>query len=160
MDLIRSLVKQDTAINEAVTRVEAHSDAIAILKKYYYLDDCVVCDNEIERDELLQRKDTQQKAILEGLDETTERIIESVQERLGSFDPFLIKKSITESITTGNMVPLGSLMNEFTGYIGFINNMIVNLFASCLEGLNLVSAQREYDELGAEKPELTSEDVL
>jgi hypothetical protein len=51
-------------------------------------------------------------------------------------------------------------MNEFTGYIGIINNMIVNLFASCLEGLNLVSAQREYDELVAEKPEMTSEDVL
>ena len=51
-------------------------------------------------------------------------------------------------------------MKEFTGYIGFINNMIVNLFASCLEGLNLVNAQREYDELVAEKPELTSEDVL
>ena len=49
VDLIRSLVKQDTAVNEAVTRVEAHSDAIAILKKYYYLDGCVVCDNEIER---------------------------------------------------------------------------------------------------------------
>ena len=51
-------------------------------------------------------------------------------------------------------------MNEFIGYIGIINKMIVNLFASCLEGLSLVSAQREYDELGAEKPELTSEDVL
>ena len=51
-------------------------------------------------------------------------------------------------------------MNEFTGYIGIINNMIVNLFASCVEGLNLVNAQREYDELVAEKPELTSEDVL
>ena len=51
-------------------------------------------------------------------------------------------------------------MKEFTGYIGIINNMIVNLFASCVDGLNLVSAQREYDELVAEKPELTSEDVF
>jgi ABC-type lipoprotein export system ATPase subunit len=160
VDLIWSLVDQDSAINEAVTRVEEHSDAVAMLKKYYYLQECVVCDNEIERDELLRRKDANREAILEGLDEETKKIIESVQNRVGSFDPFLIKKAIMESTTTGNSASLRSLVIEFTIYIKIINKMMVNLFASCLEGLNLVNAQEEYDELVAEKPELTSEDVL
>jgi hypothetical protein len=50
VDLIWSLMKQNSAINEDVTQVEEHSDAVAKLKKYYYLHECVVCDNEIERD--------------------------------------------------------------------------------------------------------------
>lgn len=154
------VIEKHMIIDPTITRVEEHSDAITMLNKYYYLRECVVCDRDIERESLLERKTSNRKALLEQLDETTKDILDRAQQRLSAGDPFRIKEAITETAKTGETSPLHSVLVEIHSYIDTIEAKISNLFATCLDELSLVENYQEYKSLVAEKPELTDEDVL
>lgn len=157
---VMEIAEQNLCIDQTLARVEECADAITLLQKYHYLDECVVCDNEIERTELLERKRQNQTSYYDQLDEASKGILEKIRVSIGSDDPFAIKKAIIESAISGKTASIISLLGEFNKYFKIVNLTMNNLFAKCLEGLTLVSYHKEYESIIKEKPELTNEDIL
>ncbi len=162
-----SLIQQLIAVNDAqitfdreVVRVEESSDAVAMLRKYDYLDDCVVCDTEIDRIALLAKKEHTHGTYLNRLDERVSAVLETINNRLGVDDPFGIAITIRSCSLNGSLKPLATLVGEFGRYFAFASQKVTNMFAECLNERDLPRHFEEYQKIVQEKPILTGEDVL
>ncbi len=157
---LRAAMKENVSIDPTMTKVVEHEDAIAILSKYYYLSDCVVCDNNMDRDSLLKVKQQKIKSFMNKLDKNTKDMLQRIQKRLDSKDPFQIKKAIFDMAINNDTSLFEKLLEEIEYYICIVDKKISNLFAKSLDGSSLVEHQQELDSIVSEKPELTDEDVL
>lgn len=146
--------------SSAVAKVEETSDAVNLLRKYEYLDDCVVCDTPIDRLALLERKETDKKKYFGDLDDNVKAMLDLIRDELPTEDPFEIKRVISECARLNTVEPLSRLVAELEEYAKIAGQRIVNLFGECLEGRSLVGDFEEYQTIIRDKPELTSEDVL
>ncbi len=147
-------------VDKGITKVEENTDAIGVLKKYFYINDCVVCDTGIDRLSLLEKKQQEMDRNYNELDDTAKKILEGLRETVAKEDPFCIKKALTESAISGSTRSISELLTEFGRYFNLFNEKLFNLFASSIEGLEILENQKEYESIIAEKPQLTDEDVL
>ncbi len=155
-----NLVEENLQLDSSINRIEETSDAVSILQKYSYLNDCVVCDNEIDRLKLLAAKTKSHEKIMESLSEHTKGLIDTLKAAVDGNDPFNIKKAVVECAREKTLMPLSTVVDDFRNYFGITNELTENLFANCLGGTNLVAEWDEYKSLVREKPQLTDEDVL
>ncbi len=155
-----TFVQGDLIVDKRLIKVEENADAVTILDKYYYINECVVCDTDIDRQSLLERKRKEIERNYQVLDDTAKKILDGLRQSVLKEDPFCIKKAITESAICGSMRSIVDLLNEFDHYFEVFNQKLYNLFASSIEGLAILENQKEYESIIAEKPVLTDEDVL
>ncbi len=143
--------------------IERHDDAINILKKYGFLDTCVVCDNpEFHSSELLERKQSDRKNIYEKLDEKTRKILDTVvmDEGLVSSDPFGIKRAVTDLISSGHASGFLQLQNDLKLYVSAIEDEVTDMMIRCFDGTSLFQDYDEFSDLVSRNPELDSEELL
>jgi len=157
--LVDTLDKSIT-LGTAVARVEETSDAVALLRKYDYLSECIVCDTPIDRLSLLERKEADRVKYVGSLDDNVKAMLEVVRKQLMADDPFEIKRIISECARLDTVEPLSELVAELKEYANIAGQNVIDLFAECLEGRKLSSAFKEYETIVQEKPALTDEDVL
>ncbi|WP_198166088.1 AAA family ATPase [Sporosarcina ureae] len=147
--------------NENVRAVEEHDEAIRVLNKFSYMNECIVCDNtEIDTHILISRKEANKGKIYEELDDETKRILEEIIQTLKGDDPFCIESILLNAIKMGDKTPLETLKEEIEYYFLIFNIELNNLFASCLEDSNIIDKSAEYKLLLMTKPELSDEDIL
>lgn len=139
--------------------IEEHSDAINILEKYDYKNECVVCDKEIKRRLLLREKQDKQRKVIAKLDPKSKKLLENIVEKISVDDPFHIKKSIFDAISKNDLISLESLIAEFEQYIDVYNIQINNMFADCLEGTKLAEKVQEHYELCKADPKFEDDDI-
>ena len=149
--------------NNEIIQIERHDDAITLLKKYPYLDSCIVCDNhDFNGNMILTRKLENRKRIYDSLDQNTRELLDKVvmDNSLIVSDPFRIKQIISAFIAGGNAAELIALQNELNIYVhAIVDEMIVALF-HCFVGTRLFQDFDEYNALVATQPQLDSEELL
>lgn len=154
------IAEKNIKIDHSFSRIEECTDAITLLTKYYYLHECVICDNPIERTSLLEKKQKDKKSFFESLDKATQEILEQIHNLVGENDPFGIKNAVTQSAISEKPDCIMAVIREFFEFFELVNKLLNNMFATCLDSTNLISYQLEYETIISEKPEFTSEDVL
>lgn len=146
---------------KSFTKISESDDAVSILKKYDYLDDCIVCDNtEIQREVLLSRKINQKEDAINSLSEESKKILEKIISKINDKDPFNIKENLNTSLKTGKSENLISIKNEIDNYKDIFNNLINNLFVKSVADKGLIDIYSEYEKLVKEKPQFEDEDII
>lgn len=150
-------IKKDASIQ----KIEETDEAIKVLEKYDYLTECIVCDAEIDRPQLLERKRLNKTLIYNALDEKTKLLLEEIIKAIKDFnDPFKIKEHLLNSIRLGDYSLINHLKGIFYEYIEIFNHRICDLFAHSLDEKKVAAYLREYEKIIQEKPEFSHEDVL
>lgn len=157
---INKLVETDFQKNESVRRIEENKDAVYILEKYDYLNDCLVCDNDIERKKLLEEKINSKEETFRSLDDKTKKILEEIVNKITANDPLKIKDVILDTIISGDFARILVLKTEIDKAFEIFNIDLNNQFKECLNEINLKSDFNDYEELIKDKPILENEDIL
>jgi len=143
-----------------LVKIEETDDAVKILEKYNYLTDCIVCDSEIERDLLLEKKKAQNKAAIESLSNESKIIIEKIIEKIDNIDPFEIKSKLKSALISGNNKELLNIISDINQYKIIYEALLVNFFVDSIQKSNLTDVFNEYKKIIIEKPEFEDEDVI
>jgi len=157
---ILDLVETDIQINSAIRRIEESEDAIKILEKYDYLENCIICENDIDRISLIEQKKKNKEDTYNSLDEKTSELLDIIIEKIGANDPFNIKQILLDTIKDGDFSRMKILKDDITSFFTVYNQRIINLFSDNLQNTELVSLFIEYEKLIKEKQIFTAEDAL
>ena len=99
---IESLEVTKMTANAQIKEIEENTEALRILNHFHYKKQCIVCDTEdIDIDQLLQKKTKNRETIIKKLDEKTKGIIEKIIAKVDDEDPFQIKERLLQAIETG-----------------------------------------------------------
>lgn len=148
-------VKKDTNLKI----VGETAEAIEILDKYKYKKECIVCDHEINSEELLNTKKDKKQTLSEKLDDYTKKYILEILEKLDFNEPFKIKEILLESIDSGNVELINKLQSDIKNYINNIRNEIYNSVVDQLNSLDIKESINELEKLTKGQPELSGDDI-
>ena len=146
-----------------IKEVEENQVALKVLEKFKYLDECVVCDNsDFNREELIQRKNSNKDRIINSLDKETKEIISEIISLIDDSknDPFNIKETLLKAISLGEFNLINDLQEEIKKYFKIMDKKINNYFKECLNEGDLKEKYKEYLDIIKEQPEITDEEVL
>jgi hypothetical protein len=149
--------------NAEAVQIERHDDAINILKKYCFMDTCVVCDNpDYHGTYLLAKKQEQRQRIYDNLDQNTKQLLDRVVQdtHLSISDPFSIKRIVSDFIGGGTASELCDLKKQLDDYVHSIGDMMINDLLHCFDGTSLLNDFDEYTILVSTAPKLDSEELL
>ena len=163
VDSFMQIDLEQIVVNADVQEIEQNDDAINVLLKYKHLPNCIVCDNDhINGELLLQRKQQRRKLLYDSLDAKTKSILDKVamDSTLKVGDPFEIKNTILQFISTGELARITKLREEISSYVNeILNEMIVDLFNKFASN-DMYSWWDEYSSLLKTQPKLDSEEML
>jgi len=141
-------------------KLDENDEAIGILQRYAYLQDCVVCDSEIDPIQLLEKKKANKDRLFEALDESTKKILENIVRKLAGPDPLNIRETFLLAIKDGNKTPLQDLQVKIRDYLKILSTEIFNLFATCTNESDILKLTEEYQAILGSKPEILEEDLV
>jgi ABC-type Mn2+/Zn2+ transport system ATPase subunit len=141
-------------------QIEETKDAISILEKYDYRNDCVVCDSSIERIKLLEKKRKQNETANSSLDPATKEVIAKIIDKVTANDPFEFKIKLTFALRTGEKDVLQKLKVMIDYYKSVFDSVLTSTIIDLVKGSNLKDINDEYNKILQEKPKLEDEDIL
>lgn len=133
--------------------------AISILEKYGYRHECIVCDNEIDPNVLVERKKEKKEKIYLALAATTKNILENVVAKISDFDPMNIGVALLDAIKDGEVSGILNIKNSITKYFRIFNDELLNLFCECSSKSEILSFVDEYEKILSKKPAINEEDL-
>jgi len=142
--------------SENIAYYHQDNDATDILMKYPG-DTCIVCDNNFQHDDTLERKKKRIDDALEEIDESSRKILEMLKDTKRS-DVFNIEKLVVEALTTASIVPIQTLQNIIKECIEDCKTLICNKIRELLGKHNLKDLITEYKELKSKDLTIDSED--
>ena len=140
-------------------KIEQCDDAINILNKYKDLNNCIVCETKINVNQLLIDKKNSKDNILSSLDEDTQKILNNIIEKIGEDDPFNIKYTLKNAISTGNVEGVVKLIKEIDNYILVYKNILTNTLVTSLND-EFIQKYLEYKEMLSRDLNITDEDLM
>lgn len=163
IQMIMQIKAENIKANANVEIIEQNIDAINILDKYKNIKDCIVCDNRgIKRDELLKNKKDNKNKIYNSLDKNTKKILDDIvlsQSLVGS-DPFNIKDTVMQFLSTGNISYLTHLQKIIDDEMKKIINEIICLLFQTFAKSSLYNLWNQYKNILKSQPKLDSEELL
>ena len=141
-------------------KINENTVAIGILEKYNYLDDCIICESRINREELIEKKRQQISKIFSSLNETSKKIVDELVKMVPQDDPFNIEDILLDSVLTGNTDRINDLLTEIESFYVIYNSKLNNLFRQSLIDCDVIEPFKEYSAISLEKPEFESEDIV
>lgn len=159
---ICNLKLEDIKQNLKVREIEENDEAIKIINKFSYKNECIVCDNqEYKKDELLTHKKNNKENIERNLDDKTKKILEGIINLVKEqhIDPLGIETILLDAIKTGNKEEVQNLKSEVSNYIEEIRKELVNLIRNSLDD-TLVNNYEEYKSLIESQFQISEEDEL
>ena len=151
-----SLIQEEKELK----KIEESGDAVRILEKYDYLDDCVVCDSEITRETLLSRKKELNTKSIQSLSEQAKLIVQEIIEKVDDSNAFSIRTVMKNTLASGKPEEFEKLIKEINLYKIIYNHRINNLFYDATAESGLITIYSEYKKIVIEKPEFESEDII
>jgi energy-coupling factor transporter ATP-binding protein EcfA2/predicted nucleic acid-binding Zn ribbon protein len=148
------------AEEKALLKLDENDEAVRILEKFNYLNECIICDHEIDRDKILCSKQVQKIAALESLSEKTKKIIEGIIQKLPFEDPFGITESLKSSLRYNNPDLINDMKKEIALYLDLFPSLINNYFVVIAKDSSIFDDFKEYSGLIKEKPQFENEDIL
>lgn len=160
---IRTILNYDFELNEKerkLVKLEEQNEAIGLLKKFNYIDDCLVCDNAINAAELLSKKTDQIRITSASLDKREKELAERIVQGLPINDPFSIRDNIRLAITNSDKSHIVDLTVEINKYKSIYSALVKNLFIEKTSQYSLNKDLSEYETLLKKKPQFGHEDIL
>jgi|LGOV01.1.fsa_nt_gb ABC-type lipoprotein export system ATPase subunit len=145
--------------NEHIDQIEENTDAIKLLNKYINKSSCIVCDHKINPKDILEHKILNKDSILNTLDPQTKDLINAVINKPSYSDPFSVKNTLLEAITTGNIEKLKTLVHEINRYTIIYSNKVCNLYISMFYETTIAKKWKEYQQLLVQQLEINGEDM-
>lgn len=143
-----------------IHEIEENTEAISILNRFQK-DQCIVCDtNGIDRIALLTRKENNRSKILEKLDPQLKELIQKIINLAPNVDPYDIKTRLLTTLQSGETTVLIELLTEIEEYKKIFEKLLYNSLSGTIKDSDLEKNLTEFNQILAEKPELTDEDIL
>lgn len=160
IDKIEKLAKKALNRNSKVYEIEENTEAIRILNRFQK-DQCIVCDTiDINRQELLNKKESNRIEVLEALDKDVQELIHKILPLVSENDPFKIRQNLLEAISNGDIAKIEVLTEDFKSIKNVFEKQLLNDISSILKDKDILDKIKEYQKLLLYKPEITDEDML
>lgn len=158
---IESIDVSKLANNSHIKEVEENTEAIRILSRFNYKQQCIVCDSEgIDSENLLNKKTKNIEGIKKTLDEKTKRIVEQIIHNIRAEDPFRIKDIMLGAIETGDLSEVLELKSSIEEYKKIFTNKIIKELVEIYKASDIKIKSEEYQTMISQKPDITEEDFL
>ncbi len=149
------------ANNSHIKEIEENTEAIKILSRFSYKDQCIVCDsNGIDSENLLNKKSQNKENIIKTLDAKTKKIVEKIIANISEEDPFRIKDIMLGAIETGNLSDVLLLKKSIKEYKNIFANKVIKELKQLYKSSDIKIKNEEYKKLINQKPDITEEDFL
>lgn len=159
---INKLDINDIKKNVSIKEIEEDQEAINILEKFSYKEQCIVCDNkDYNQDKLLKSKKEHKSKIEKSLDKKTKQILEGIIKlvKKQNSDPLEIENIFLEAIKTGELENVIKLQEKIQFCLENIGKEIHNLLVDNLDE-NLLSNYDEYKKIVSKQIGVDEEDIL
>lgn len=158
---IETIDTSKLANNSHIKEIEENTEAIKILSRFSYKDQCIVCDsNGIDSENLLNKKSKNKEEIIKTLDAKTKKIVEKIIDNISEKDPFRIKDIILGAIETGNLNDVLLLKESIKEYKNIFANKVIKELVQLYKSSDIKIKNEEYQKLINQKPDITEEDFL
>lgn len=158
---IESIDVSKLANNSHIKEVEENTEAIRILSRFNYKQQCIVCDTEgIDSENLLDEKTKNIEGIKKTLDAKTKKIVEQIISNIREKDPFRIKDIMLGAIETGNLSEVLELQFSIKAYKNILVNKIIKELVEVYQSSDIKIKNEEYQTMISQKPDITEEDFL
>lgn len=161
--IIRALSSYNFQLNgkeQAIVKLEEQNEALIILKKFSYIDECLVCDTPIDAHAKFHQKKEQYETTSSQMDKHEKEIAESIIKNLSIQDAFNIKDRVRSAIKKSDKSFIDELVNEFSDYKLLYWQLLKHDFISVSTSQSLQENHKAYQELLKNKPTFDSEDIL
>lgn len=158
MNINISDIKQNIKVKE----IEENNEAIKIINKFLYKEECIVCDNKnYDKEKLLKSKENNKINIENQLDEKTKSILNEIVKCLKEKvrDPLNIENIFIEAIKSGNTDNIVKLQKKIQIYLNNIGHEISNIVKSSLDK-EVIDRYNEYEKLMKTQLQISEEDLL
>lgn len=147
--------------NPHIKEIEENTEAIKILSRFGYKDQCIVCDSDgIDSENLLSKKSKNKKNIIKTLDVKTKKIVEKIIANVSEKDPFRIKDIMLGAIETGNLSDVLLLKKSIKEYKNIFANKAIKELVQLYKASDIKIKNEEYQKMINQKPDITEEDFL
>lgn len=158
---IETIDTSKLANNSHIKEIEENTEAIKILSRFCYKDQCIVCDsNGIDSENLLNKKSKNKEEIIKTLDAKTKKIVEKIIANISEKDPFRIKDIMLGAIETGNLSDVLLLKESIKEYKNIFANKVIKELVQLYKSSDIKIKNEEYQKLINQKPDITEEDFL
>lgn len=158
---IETIDTSKLANNSHIKEIEENTEAIKILSRFNYKDQCIVCDsNGIDSEYLLNKKSQNKEEIIKTLDAKTKKIVEKIIANISEKDPFRIKDIMLGAIETGNLSDVSLLKESIKEYKNIFANKVIKELVQLYKSSDIKIKNEEYQKLINQKPDITEEDFL
>lgn len=158
---IETIDTSKLAHNSHIKEIEENTEAIKILSRFGYKDQCIVCDsNGIDSENLLNKKSKNKEEIIKTLDAKTKKIVEKIIDNISEKDPFRIKDIMLGAIETGNLSDVLLLKESIKEYKNIFANKVIKELVQLYKSSDIKIKNEEYQKLINQKPDITEEDFL
>ena len=147
--------------NSHIKEIEENTEAIKILSRFGYKDQCIVCDSDgIDSENLLSKKSKNKEDIIKTLDAKTKKIVEKIIDNVSEKDPFRIKDVMLGAIETGNLSDILLLKKSIKEYKNIFANKAIKDLVQLYKASDIKIKNEEYQKMINQKPDITEEDFL
>ena len=158
---IETIDTSKLANNSHIKEIEENTEAIKILSRFSYKDQCIVCDsNGINSENLLNKKSKNKEEIIKTLDAKTKKIVEKIIDNISEKNPFRIKDIMLGAIETGNLSDVLLLKESIKEYKNIFANKVIKELVQLYKSSDIKIKNEEYQKLINQKPDITEEDFL
>ena len=158
---IEALDASKLANNSHIKEIEENTEAIRILSRFNYKQQCIVCDSEgIDSNNLLDKKTKNIEGIKKTLDAKTKKIVEQIIHDIREEDPFRIKDIMLGAIETGDLSKVLDLKASIEAYKNIFANKIIKELVEVYKSSDIKIKNEEYQTMISQKPDITEEDFL
>lgn len=158
---IETIDTNKLAYNSHIKEIEENTEAIKILSRFAYKDQCIVCDsNGIDSENLLNKKSQNKEEIIKTLDAKTKKNVEKIIDNISEKDPFRIKDIMLGAIETGNLSDVLLLKESIKEYKNIFANKVIKELVQLYKSSDIKIKNEEYQKLINQKPDITEEDFL
>lgn len=147
--------------NPHIKEIEENTEAIKILSRFGYKDQCIVCDSDgIDSENLLSKKSQNKENIIKTLDVKTKKIVEKIIANVSEKDPFRIKDIMLGAIETGNLSDVLLLKKSIKEYKNIFANKAIKELVQLYKASDIKIKNEEYQKMINQKPDIMEEDFL
>lgn len=158
---IETIDTSKLANNSHIKEIEENTEAIKILSRFSYKDQCIVCDsNGIDSESLLHKKNQNKEKIIKTLDAKTKKIVERIIVNINEKDPFRIKDIMLGAIETGDLSEVLLLQKSIKEYKNIFANEVIKELVQLYKSSDIKIKNEAYQKLINQKPDITEEDFL
>lgn len=145
---------------QSIVKLEEQSEAVIILEKFNYINECLVCDHPIDVVAKLAQKNEQYEQTSNQMDEQEKEIAEMIIKNLSQPDSFNIKDRVRTAIKKSDKSFIEDLVVEFNNYKSVYWQLLKHDFITASINHALQEDYEAYQALLKNKPTFGSEDIL